>query len=165
MTDYVADDRPLQACPNCASIALVCVLPAHLGLDGCVEGLKFWERLPAGEPYTTDGEQLPFEQPCDNCAFRGRSPERTDKERWDDLMLSLAHGGEFYCHKAVPFAFTVGEPLQVEKPFEFPKVDKVATIRFDNIKQASHAYQGYDTERMRLCRGFLNRFVGRAGAR
>lgn len=157
-TSYVRDDRDLSACPNCGSGALVSVLPGRLCIDGCVGCMKFWERLPAGEPYTTDGEQLPFEVPCDNCAFRGKSEERTDKERWDDLMLQLAHGGEFYCHKAVPFSFRIGDEAGQPKAFEFPMVDKTATI-----EGQTHRYRGYEVDRMRLCRGFLNRFVGGPG--
>lgn len=144
----------LAACPACGSPSLVCVVA--ISIDGCVDCLRFWERLPAGEPYLTDGEPMPFRIPCDNCAFRGQSPERTDTEKWDDLMLRLAHGAEFYCHKGVPFEYHLGETR--EKDFLYPRVKRSATV-----DGTAHEYEGYDTEHMRLCRGFLNRFVpGRA---
>ena len=149
-TTCVPAQTDLTACPACGSGRLICV--TGISIDGCTACLRFWERLPPGEPYLRDGEPLPFRTPCDNCAFRGKSPERTDEEKWDDLMLMLAHGGEFYCHKGVPFEYHLGETY--EKDFLYPRVTRTATV-----EGVSHEYQGYDTERMRLCRGFLNRFV------
>lgn len=37
-------------------------------------------------------------KPCDGCAFRSDSPERKNKEWWDDIMLSCCHR-VFICHK------------------------------------------------------------------
>jgi len=156
---HVSVKLDLTACPACGSVEIACLVPRHIELDGCISCLKFWERLPAGEPYTTDGEQMPFTKPCNNCAFRGKSPERQDADTWESLMLSLMNGGEFYCHKAVPFAYTPGEPVQVLKEFEFPKIEKTVKLPIGTLKGVSHRYQGYDTERMRLCRSFLNQFV------
>lgn len=147
----------MSTCPTCGSDRLACVLPRKVQIDCCLECMKFWERLPDGEPYLTDGEQLPFKIPCDNCAFRGKSQERTDKERWDDLMLQLAHGGEFYCHKAVPFSFKLGDPAGEKKGFEFPMIKRTAIVG-----DVTHEYEAYDKDRMRMCRGWLNRFVGGA---
>lgn len=154
---YVRQEKGLEVCPSCGSGRLICLL--GVDLDGCCECLRFWERLPAGEPYLVDGEQLPFKTPCDNCAFRGKSPERLDGDRWEGLMLSLAHGGEFYCHKGVPFKVAFdeagkvarGEQATIEKEFEYPKVPCTAG-------QTTIRYNGYDRDRMRLCRGFLNQF-------
>lgn len=72
-------------------------------------------------------------------------------------MLSLAHGGEFYCHKGVPFRIAFDEAAkgcQIEKDFEYPKVPCTAEVAGQTIP-----YNGYDRDRMRLCRGFLNQFV------
>ena len=55
-------------------------------------------------------------------------------------------------HKGVPFEYHLGETY--EKDFLYPRVTRTATV-----EGQTHEYQGYDTERMRLCRGFLNRFV------
>lgn len=151
---YTRECRDLTACPACGSGRLVSVLPGRLHLDGCVECLKFWERLPEGEPYTTDGEQLAFKVPCDNCAFRGKSPERSDRDGWEALMLSLAHGGEFYCHKAVPF--TPGEAGE-GKAFEFPRIETPREISLGGVTFSAPG--GYDKDRMRMCRGWLNQFV------
>lgn len=149
---YVEVVRDLTACPNCGSGRLACVLGLHLGLDFCVQCFRVWERLPAGEPYTVDGEQLPFEVPCDNCAFRGGSQERKDPEAWKDLQQMLTFGGEFYCHKAVPFRAV---PTEGEQGFEFPR--KQATL---DLGGECKPYQQYDKDRMRLCRGYLNAHVG-----
>jgi hypothetical protein len=157
---YKPDQRILEACPSCGSGRLLCVLGlATLGLDLCLACFRVWERLPPGEPYTIDSEQLPFKIPCDNCAFRGASPERQDALAWGDLQQMLAMGGAFYCHKGVPFKIrnAAGEPAVAEgaRGFEFPR--KAATV---DIVGECHPYQHYDTERMRLCRGYLNAHIG-----
>lgn len=152
---YVAELADLTACPACGSGRIACVVGPVL--DMCLSCFKAWERLPAGEPYTRDGEQLPFDVPCDNCAFRGKSAERMDKDRWEALQLSLAHGGNFFCHKAVPFRITddgVSVP-EVERAFEFPK--KTSSV---DLAGKCHPYQDYDVDKMRTCRGFLNRYIG-----
>lgn len=155
MSAYLAEYADLTACPACGSGRLICVVGPRL--DVCLVCFKTWERLPAGEPYTTDGEQLPFEIPCDNCAFRGKSAERHDVERWRDLQMSLASGANFYCHKAVPFTVTEDgkTPVEGDRAFEFPK--KTSSV---DLAGASHPYEHYDVENMRLCRGYLNRFIG-----
>lgn len=113
-----------------------------------------WERLPAGEPYTIDGEQLAFAVPCDNCAFRGGSAERKDKALWETLQLSFAESGEFFCHKAVPFTLDkIGAGGRVYE-FEFPQIEKTV-----DVAGACHPYKAYDTSHMRLCRGFLNQWL------
>lgn len=152
---YVAQHEGLTACPACGGGRLICVVGPRL--DVCLTCFKTWERLPAGEPFTTDGEQLPFDVPCDNCAFRGGSGERMDEERWRDLQLTLSHGGQFYCHKGVPFTVTEDgvTPVEGDRAFEFPK--KTSAV---DVAGKCHPYQGYDVDRMRLCRGYLNRFIG-----
>lgn len=155
----------LTACPICGSGRLVC-LPKTM-FDCCLECMRVWERLPAEEPYLAYGEPFPFKVPCDNCAFRGGSQERADKVQWTELQQTLALGGEFYCHKGVPFRQPVGlkvagEPLTLnpafhapgEDGFDFPK--KPTTIHINGIAQT---VAGYDRERMRLCRGYLNAHI------
>ncbi|SRR5258708_7300875 len=153
---YVPDERILDACPACGSGRIACVTSTHL--DFCMKCHRVWERLRPDDAFTVDGEMMAFRTPCDNCAFRGKSPERLDEERWSDLQLSLAHGGNFYCHKGVPFKTVGGDGKSVEpgeRNFEFPKKpDSVV------INARTHQYFPYDTERMRLCRGFLNAHVG-----
>jgi hypothetical protein len=128
-------------------------------LDCCIACFRIWERLPPDEPYTIDGEQLPFRIPCDTCAFRGGSQEREQEggDYWRDLQQNLAMGGEFYCHKGVPFKAAVGRDGAVtpgERPFEYPR--KEATV---DIAGTCHPYQHYDKDRMRLCRGYLNQHI------
>lgn len=151
--NYVRQEAGLTQCPSCGSGRLACVL--GVAFDVCCECLKVWERLPAGEPYTVDGEQLPFKTPCDNCAFRGKSPERAMKDNWEALMISLANGGEFYCHKGVPLKLEMkdGQVTGLAKEYEYPRLERTA-----DIAGACLPYHGYDRERMRLCRGFLNQF-------
>lgn len=152
---YTADKRALESCPGCSSGRLMCILGLEERLDICLKCFRVWEPLPAGEPYTTDGEQLAFRVPCGNCAFRGKSAERQDADAWQDLQHMLSAGGRFYCHKGVPFRITNPEMPTVVLPgdrgFEFPRVEKTA-----DIAGKSHPYLCYDTDRMRLCRGYLN---------
>jgi hypothetical protein len=152
--EYVPDERILEACPSCGSGRIACVM--HTELDFCMSCHRVWERLPPDEPYTIDGEQLAFNVPCDNCAFRGNSEERADAEGWRYLQNTLARGGEFYCHKGVPFTVKSGAQITDphSRPFEFPKV--TASV---DLAGKCHPYQMYDKTRMRLCRGYLNAHV------
>lgn len=118
--------------------------------DACVACSKVWERLPVGEPFERDGEQMPFAIPCDNCAFRGGSDERTDKDLWTDLQLKFSMGGEFYCHKGVPLKDIKAGPNE----FDFPRVTKTIDIAGE-----CRPYESWDRSRMRLCRGYLNQWV------
>ena len=160
-SDYIPDDQDLTACPGCGSGRLLCMVGTDADLDLCADCGHAWERLPPGEPYTTDGEQLPFAIPCDNCAFRGGSAERADPDAWAALqhILAVENGGRFYCHKAVPFAVMDQTKTRInaagECGFIFPR--KAASV---TVEGKAHAYQQYDTERMRLCRGYLNAHVG-----
>lgn len=140
-------------CPACHSHRIACSVDQMFDL--CLKCLKVWERMPAGEPFTRDGEMMAFKVPCDNCAFRGQSAERMDPERWNELQLSLAYGaGMFFCHKGVPAsAAHIGATGILE--FEFPQIKKTV-----DIAGGCHPYSTFDTSRMRLCRGYLNQHVG-----
>lgn len=144
-------------CPACGSWRIACTVGTDL--DMCVECHACWERVPPGEHFMVDGEVLSFRRPCDNCAFRGKSPERQDKERWDDLQLMLAQGGEFYCHKGVPFAGTADDIVAggpgTHMAFEFPQEIKTFDLAGETIP-----HPVYIREHMRMCRGWLNKFVG-----
>ena len=86
-------------------------------------------------------EEVPiFRAPCDNCAFRQGSQERSDPDRWADLREQIEHGGygAFYCHKGVP----IGSDGEHEHP-----------LRPDG---------SHDTARMRLCAGFVAHRLGQA---
>ena len=143
--DYQPKLEDLLACPACGSrkIAIFHVSDSY---GVCLDCKMAWEPIPAGEQYMVDGEQLPFEKPCSNCAFRGGSTERADGDHWESLQISLANGGRFFCHKGVPFNLTdkSGPPEQGERAFQYPRTPA----------------GGYDMERMRLCRGYLNAHVG-----
>lgn len=154
------EERDLEACPSCGSGRIACVLGLSVDrLDFCMRCHRVWEPLPAGEPHTRDGEQMAFRRPCDNCAFRGGSAEREDRTEWQNLQSMLAHGGQFYCHKGVPFKVVndAGEAAVApgDRGFEFPRVARTV-----DVAGACHPYQDYDRGRMRLCRGYLNAHVG-----
>lgn len=157
--DYITDERILEACPSCDSGHLTCVVGTEL--DCCLDCYRVWERLPADEPYTCDGEQMPFKTPCATCAFRGNSPEREAEggEYWKDLQQNLSLGGEFYCHAGVPFKVPdpFGQGLRggITHEFEYPR--KSSTV---DLAGETKAYQHYDKDRMRLCRGYLNAHIG-----
>jgi hypothetical protein len=143
------------ACPACGSGRIVCMFGREY--DFCMECQHFWERVEPDQHYAVDEELLAFTVPCDNCAFRGKSPERKDSPRWAELQQTLAMGGHFYCHKGVPIDpadVMRTEPGQVNLSFKFPKVTKTVDLAGE-----CHPYECYDTSRMRLCRGFLNAHV------
>lgn len=154
---YSGDLADLTACPACGSGRIACVM--HSDLDFCTQCHKCWERLRVGDAFTVDGELMAFSTPCDNCAFRGSSEERKDPEKWEELQLSLAVGGSFYCHKGVPFSVIHPDSTAMvdpgERDFEFPKRE----ARLD-LAGACRPYKTYDTARMRLCRGYLNAHIG-----
>jgi len=141
--EYVPKLEPITRCPGCGSPRIVEFEKPHYG--ACLVCLLAWEPIPAGESYLTDGELLPFEKPCDNCAFRGSSTERADADYWNSLQTSLANGGQFFCHKGVPFKIVAenGEPNLDDRPFEYPRSQNGSV----------------DRSRLRLCRGYLNAFV------
>lgn len=147
----LADLVWLGTCPACTSAETFCLIGSDF--DVCMSCRKIWERLPAGEPYTRDGEQLAFKKPCDNCAFRRGSAERADVDRWNNMLLELSQGGHFYCHKGVPLASSleaiVADP-ELRHAFDFPL--KPGVVTFGGVK---HTYKDYDRDAMRLCRGFL----------
>ena len=135
--------KDIPACPSCGapSTSMVSVLAGSH--DVCIQCGKAWERLPKGEPYLMDGEMMPWREPCDNCAFRGNSPERADPAAWKELQDKLAAGHMFYCHKGVPFAVAkIAEGG--ETPFEFPRTADG---------------KDFDREKMRTCRGYLNAHI------
>jgi hypothetical protein len=149
---YIPKYADQTRCPNCRSHRIACLTEEMY--DFCTKCLKLWERIPVGEHFSIDGEVMAFKVPCDNCAFRGKSPERMDPERWSELQQSLAAGsGRFYCHKGVPLDITqagVGGGLE----FEFPKKRKSV-----DLAGACHPYKTYDEDRMRMCRGYLNQHI------
>lgn len=152
---YTRETADLEACPACGSRRIACVgVVERLRLDFCTACLKAWERLAPGVPHLVDGEMLAFDIPCDNCAFRGKSAEREDRDRWDELQQILAHGGQFYCHKGVAFDPRVGDG-ESARGFEFPL--KTATT---DLAGGCAPHEVYDVTRMRLCRGYLNRYIG-----
>lgn len=146
----------LTACPACNSHEIGCVLGTDL--DICMACHRCWERLRPQDPFLVDGEMLPFKTPCDNCAFRGKSEERQDRERWGELQQTLALGGEFYCHKGVPMKASV-EEIAAGAPDSRMAFDFPMQTRSVDIEGKCHPYQTYDRERMRPCRGYLNAFV------
>lgn len=141
-------------CPNCRSHRIACGTGLAQMYDFCTKCLKLWERIPASEHFTIDGEMMAFHFPCDNCAFRGKSAERMDPERWNELQLSLAYGaGAFYCHKGIPLDVRNAEPGGALE-FEFPKKRKTVDIAGSCVP-----YSTYDQSRMRFCRGYLNQHI------
>lgn len=143
-------------CPACGSWRLMCTVGTDL--DVCLECHKCWERIPPAEHFMVDGEQLSFRRPCDNCAFRGGSAERADPELWQELQMKLAMGGEFYCHKGVPFTATAEEIVAggpgSRMAFDFPQETKTV-----DIAGTCHPYPTYVRDQMRMCRGWLNKFI------
>lgn len=144
MVDISTRPSAITHCPACGSSKVVEFTAPHYG--ACTACLLAWEPLPPGEALKVDGEMLPFEKPCDNCAFRGKSTERADANYWEALQAQLANGGQFFCHKGVPFKIVTdaGEPNYDARGFEYPR----------------NPDGTYDMDRMRLCRGYLNEHVG-----
>jgi hypothetical protein len=143
-------------CPACSSWRVLCVLGTDLDL--CLECHRCWERVDPAEHFMVDGELLSFERPCSNCAFRGNSEERQNRARWAELQQSLGLGHAFYCHKGVPMKATV-EEISAGSPdsrlaFDFPE-----ELRSAKIEGKVIPYVAYVPEHMRMCRGYLNKFI------
>lgn len=82
-------------CPKCKSpnIEIIPFLRDGTLLEACRTCGAFWE-AELREPCSGT--------PCDNCAWRPGSPERSDPEKWAHLMSEFKRGAIFYCHKRVP---------------------------------------------------------------
>jgi len=81
-------------CPVCGSTSLLTETVGGTRMEFCLACAAFWEAE------TRTPEKMAA--PCDNCAFRPGSPERRDKEGWQNLLALLMDGSRFYCHKRVP---------------------------------------------------------------
>lgn len=112
ITDFYS--RTLEVCANCGAA---------------------WEPMPpGGEHLDSDGTPFPFNEPCDNCAFRPGSHEQQDTEEWKKTMGSLKKGGRFFCHKGV----TIN--LENKSGFNYPTDGNGKPI----------------IKKLRTCRGYLN---------
>ena len=75
-----------------------------------------------------------FRRPCDNCAWRKGSPERSDPDKWEHLQQQIHYcGATFYCHKGVPLSDEEGQTHDQPK-----------------LPNGKH-----NTKNMRLCAGYL----------
>lgn len=109
--------------------------PGQSWHHACLECQAMWEPFKAEDLLDPEEEFSSFRVPCDNCAFRGGSPERADKTKWERLVSQFETGHTvFVCHKGVPLSRKEGES-------------------HDHPKNADGAW---DMDRMRYCRGFLN---------
>ena len=131
-------------CPACESERIV-----EIRIRGgdehyaCMDCKVMWEPFAAEDQLDPEEEYASFKVPCDNCAFRKGSPERSDKLKWELLISRFESGGSFVCHKGVPLSFKEGES------HDHPKTPDGE----------------FDMTRVRYCRGFLNMERGaRAGA-
>lgn len=129
-------------CPRCGSSRTM-MLHVH-GDDtdhaSCLDCRTIWEPIDPAE-LSVPGERFScFKHPCGNCAFRPGSPERSDPQRWDDLMIQI-HCGDavFYCHKGVPLSDEDNESHE-----HFQTLDGKL-----------------DHSRLRMCAGYLAQRLGR----
>jgi len=107
---------------------------------GCLDCCCVWEPFRVEDLATPADPCSIFKGPCDNCAFRPGSPERNDPVLWEKLQQDIyLRGGAFYCHKGLPLS---SEPGQTH---DHPKRDDGQ----------------YDTDKMRLCAGYLAQRLGR----
>ena len=123
-------------CPRCGSgnVAFIAIhqWESHAA---CMKCETIWEPFNADHLQDPDDTLSCFKSPCDNCAFRGDSPERADPEKWELLMQEInLKGGVFYCHKGTPLM--IGDP---DQSHDHPKNDK------------GHP----ETNKMRLCAGYI----------
>lgn len=135
----VAKVRCREMCPHCGSGNTVDSTKVpdkqfDTRYAFCADCGATWEQLPVGEPRDWREPLMRFAEPCDNCAFRPGSPEQREPEEWKKLLTELKAGGNFYCHKGVPFELD-GEA----KEFKYP-------LKPDGT---------YETGKMRLCAGFV----------
>lgn len=131
-----------RPCPACGSHDTF-IVNGDRPLAGCASCKKAWEPLPEGARIVQGEPFFPFDDPCDNCAFRAGSPESRDKPRWKKTIENLRAGGRFYCHKEVPF----------EHEFGYAHAAGETVMSFDFPKKPDGSW---DEDSMRPCRGYLN---------
>lgn len=133
----------LPTCPACSSTNVIGNFEAPERVEfystswfGYCQACKaIWEAPAEYGAVDDDGSLFAFKDPCDNCAFRPGSQEMEDREAWNAMVARLREdGGIFFCHKHVPIA------PESEDGFAYPKTPDGR----------------HDTDRMRICRGFLN---------
>lgn len=98
--------RGVDECPDCGTGGEHVM---HLKVRGepavgiCKLCGTAWETFDPADLAVEGDTYGPFKSPCDNCAWRKGSPERSNPETWDDLMIRIKIGeAVFYCHKGVP---------------------------------------------------------------
>ena len=98
--------KGVDECPACGS-AKTFILHAR-GMEShaaCRECGSMWEPFDPAALCIADDPMSMFKQPCDNCAFRPGSVERSDPEEWKKLRAELRDGiTSFWCHKGVPLS-------------------------------------------------------------
>ncbi|WP_010127469.1 hypothetical protein [Sphingomonas sp. KC8] len=119
-------------------------ISAGKAYDGCLACKALWEPLPADAPPDVDGSPQPFRKACDNCAFRRGSPERSDEDGWEGMLIGMAgRESAFYCHKGVPLSQPGDGYVAAngENPgFRYP-------LMADG--------KSHDLSRLRVCAGFI----------
>ena len=123
-------------CPKCASRSTVETnTEGGYLIRACVNCKTTWEPFEKSVLLDTDDRYSQFTKPCNNCAFRPGSPERSDPEKWEHLLSTLGwYEGAFYCHKGVPIN------MESEDGFDYPKT-----------KDGKH-----DIRRLRMCSGYVH---------
>ena len=106
------------------------------GYAACRDCGILWEPFDPADIWDPDDEYSPFKVPCNNCAFRGDSPERANPEKWANLVAHIESDPYFgfICHKGVPLSFEEGES------HAHPKTESGVV----------------DVSRSRFCRGWMN---------
>ena len=100
----------------------------------CRACFTMWEPFAKEDLIDQENALSIFRRPCDNCAWRKGSPERSDPDKWEHLQQQIHYcGATFYCHKGVPLSHEEGQTHDQPK-----------------LPNGKH-----NTKNMRLCAGYL----------
>ena len=138
-----------QRCPRCGGREIYVDSEMRAGGHGpgiaaCPTCSITWEIFKA-EDLLDDTPLSSFKSPCNNCAFRKGSQERTDPYMWMQISESLEDGVPFYCHKGVPIT------PNTNHGFAYPTKTVVVEHSVNPV-----SIEVPDSARLRLCRGWLN---------
>ena len=71
-------------------------------------GITYGHCRECGRGQDVELRDWPEATPCDDCAFRKGSPERSDPDKWAGLEELVKGGGTFHCHKGLPHDIATG---------------------------------------------------------
>lgn len=131
-------------CPKCGSDKTMSFKNTAVSyysrrMQACACG-AVWEPITPAQLSDPENHLSCLKAPCENCAFRDGSPERSDPDQWEHLLQQvMLNGSTFFCHKGVPIRV---DETELNVGFEYPE----------------------DPKKLRVCRGYAD-FMANPAAR